>query len=113
MEEAVTGQVVVMRSKEGPSQSGSIGILDRLWDLWRIAMGRVAKSLRVPAIIRPTQFTDPVTGQRIEIDAGILSTRVTMNGRDYYFTRFGGSFAGAGTGCATNQSSCCKSDQVL
>lgn len=74
---------------------------------WQILAGRarawfggLANRLGVPGFVRPLEFYDEVTGQGIAIAPGPLFTRITLNGRDYYFRRFSGRFDGTGFGCA-------------
>ena len=54
----------------------------------------------IPAGIRSCNIKDEYTGQRIDIQSGVLSTRVSINGRDYYFDRFTGRHTGTGLGCS-------------
>ncbi len=70
---------------------------------WQIAAGRLrewvgslANRLRVPAIVRPTVIEDDLTKQTIVIEPGRLVTRISVDGRDYYFGRFSGRFDGVG-----------------
>ena len=65
----------------------------------RRSIGQFMKNLRVPGAINDTHITDPVTHQTIKISVGILFTRLTVDGRDYYFNRFTGKFDGTGMGC--------------
>ena len=44
-------------------------------------------------------YDDIVTGGVIEVKVGSLFTRLSVNGRDYYFDRITGRFAGTGQGC--------------
>jgi hypothetical protein len=62
--------------------------------------------LGVPGFIRNTVIDDPVTGQQIEIRVCALDTRLTIDGRDYYFGRFSGKLEGAGMGCVSRSSRC-------
>lgn len=74
------------------------------WDIWRdtfrMALCRLANYLGVPGAIANITIDDAVTGQHIEVQTGILFTRVSVNGRDYYFRRFSGEWDGTGMGCA-------------
>lgn len=70
---------------------------------WQIAAGRLremvgnlANRLRVPAFVRPIVIEDELTRQTIVIEPGHLVTRISVNGRDYYFGRFSGRFDGVG-----------------
>ena len=71
--------------------------------VWQVASGRLrewignlANRLRVPAIVRPAVIEDEVTRQTIVIEPGHLVTRISVDGRDYYFGRFSGRFDGVG-----------------
>ncbi len=74
------------------------------WLRWRDRMGRALgntlRRLRVPGAIRDVDIDDPVSGQRIQVSVGVLFTRLSVNGRDYYFRRVSGEFAGTGSGPA-------------
>ena len=76
--------------------------LDRI----RMALGRLASWLGIPGFIRDTVIDDPVTGQQIEIRVSLLSVRLSVDGRDYYFGRFSGKLEGAGMGCVSRPSHC-------
>jgi hypothetical protein len=62
-------------------------------------MAFMAEKLRLPGAIRDSMVEDEATGQRIEVRVGRLFTRISINGRDFYFDRFSGRFDGTGTGC--------------
>ncbi len=65
----------------------------------REAAGRLMTTLRAPGAIRDTEIDDTLTGQNIRIRVGHSFTRITINGRDYYFDRLSGRFDGTGCGC--------------
>ncbi len=79
---------------------------DICMDRVRMALGRLAGRLSIPGSIRDTVIDDPVTGQQIEIRVSLLSVRLSVNGRDYYFGRFSGKLEGAGMGCVSRPSRC-------
>jgi hypothetical protein len=56
-------------------------------------------NLRIPGAIANSTITDSVTHQTFSISVGALFTRITLDGRDYYFDRFSGKFNGTGSGC--------------
>lgn len=62
-------------------------------------LGYLAARFGLPGIVRPFELRDELTGQRITLKVGLLFTRLTVNGRDYYFRRFSGRFDGTGMGC--------------
>lgn len=75
---------------------------------WQIYRGRMREcvvraldGLGVPAALRSGNIKDNVTGDMIEIRAQGLFTRLTINGRDYYFDRLTGRFDGTGLGCGS------------
>jgi len=72
--------------------------LDRI----RLVLGHLAGRAGVPGFIRDTVIDDPVTGQQIEIRVYALDTRLTIDGRDYYFGRVSGRLEGAGMAYCTN-----------
>ena len=72
----------------------------------REAVGRLLGRVGAPGAIANATIADPVTGQEIEIRVGHLLTRVTVNGRDYYFDRLSGRYDGTGSGCASRPSGC-------
>ena len=52
--------------------------------------------LNCPGVVRDFTFHDHVTDQRLEIEVGLFLTRISINGRDYYFERLSGKFDGTG-----------------
>jgi hypothetical protein len=70
-----------------------------LRDRARVVVGRVLNRCRLPGVIRPIRYEDGVTGDIIEVRVRPLSTRLSVNGRDYYFDRLTGRFVGTGMGC--------------
>lgn len=70
---------------------------------WQVARGRLREHLgkllsraSIPGAIADASIDDPVSRQRIEVHVGALFTRLTVDGRDYYFDRLTGEFNGAG-----------------
>lgn len=72
-------------------------------DIWRSrvrsAVGRALNRAGVPGALVATTIEDELTGQRLDISVDPLFTRVSVNGRDYYFDRVTGRFDGTGSGC--------------
>ncbi len=66
----------------------------------RRLFGALLNSLRIPGTICDCQLVDPVTHQTLTIRVGILFSRITFNGRDYYFHRITGKYDGTGMGCS-------------
>ena len=81
-----------------PSTNGAT-IWQKLRGRARERLGYVAGRLGIPGTIRDLEYTDELTGQRITAKVGVLGTRLTVNGRDYYFSRFTGELVGGGHGC--------------
>lgn len=61
--------------------------------------GRLLQRLKIPGAVTDTIIEDGLTAQRIEVKVGVLFTRISVNGRDYYFDRVTGLFDGTGSGC--------------
>lgn len=74
--------------------------MDILKGRLRRLFGELLKSLRIPGPIQNCHIVDPVTNQTIEIRVGVLFSRISINGRDYYFHRLTGKYDGAGMGCS-------------
>lgn len=60
-------------------------------------IGRTANRIRIPGAVQSAEIHDNATGQHIEVVVGTLFTRLTVNGRDFYFNRFTGRFNGTGS----------------
>lgn len=74
------------------------------WDIARDRMRLAARTLlnrlNVPGALRSVQIDDELTGQQLDISVGASFTRITVNGRDYYFDRVTGRYDGSGMGCS-------------
>jgi hypothetical protein len=62
--------------------------------------GKILGRARLPGFIAPTTINDSYSRQKIEVSVGIICTRISINGRDYYFSRLSGKFEGTGSGCS-------------
>lgn len=73
-------------------------------DIWKgrakIWICRVLNRLGIPGAIQDADIDDPLTGNHIKVRVGVLFTKVSVNGRDYYFRRLSGRFDGTGAGCS-------------
>ena len=49
------------------------------------------------AFIKPFDYNDPETGDKIAISVSDFYTRLSVNDREYYFVRENGTFDGAAT----------------
>ena len=61
--------------------------------------GALLSAFRIPGAVRDVSLKDALTGQEVNIRVGTLFTRISINGRDYYFRRLTGKFDGTGMGC--------------
>lgn len=68
----------------------------RLRDWVRLWAGRALRGL--PGFVREIELEDEATGQHLSVRVSPFFTRISMNGRDFYFDRFTGRFDGTGTG---------------
>ena len=79
--------------------SGGASILSILWARCRFAAARLMHRSGLPGTIRPVVIMDALTGQQMTITVDPLFTRISVNGRDYFFNRISGRFDGTGMGC--------------
>lgn len=74
-----------------------------LWTIWkwraRILFDRILNRLGFPGTIQNAAIDDLVTGQKIRVSVGVLFTKISVDGRDYYFDRLSGRYDGSGSGC--------------
>lgn len=62
----------------------------------RELVGRWLVRVGVPGFVADVEIHDDVTGHTIGVQTGPLFTRVTVDGRDFYFRRLTGRYDGAG-----------------
>jgi len=62
-------------------------------------LGIALNYLSIPGPIADFVITDKLSDQKIEVKRGVLYTKLSVNGRDYYFDRLTGKFGGTGCGC--------------
>ena len=86
------------RESFAPTTSGASKTEIYLGRLKEFLCGLLYK-YRVPAFISDCEINDQFTGQQIVIKNWKQSTKITINGRDYYFDRITGRFTGTGIGC--------------
>lgn len=76
-----------------------------MWQIWRtelrILVHRLVNRIGMPGCIAEFDHEDALTGQHIQVRNGIFFTVLSVNGRDYYFRRFSGSFDGTGSCCCS------------
>jgi hypothetical protein len=56
--------------------------------------------LGAPGFIRDIEIQDEVSGHSISLHVGRLFTRLSVDGRDYFFPRLSGHLDGTGSGCS-------------
>ena len=78
----------------------SAGWFTRLRSTLRLQLGRAMLRGGCPGLIRSIEIRDSVTGQVLAVQVGALFTRLTVDGRDYWFSRFTGKLDGTGSGCS-------------
>jgi hypothetical protein len=78
--------------------SQDANFLQVLWGRLRLWLGRVAEWMGLPGVIQNSNIRDRLTGQNIRVRVGQLFTVLSVNGRDYFFSRFTGRFNGTGSG---------------
>jgi hypothetical protein len=54
---------------------------------------------RCPGVVAPVEIHDELSGTDLAITVGPLLTKISVNGRDFYFDRFSGRYDGTGSGC--------------
>lgn len=86
-------------ASDGAPLTRRVSHYGRLNTEFQILLCRLANWLGLPGAVADVVIDDPVTGQHVEVRRSIFFTRISINGRDYYFTRFGGKFDGTGSGC--------------
>ena len=86
-------------SEGRPGTSGA-NIWQRYRSLLKIFFCRRLNNLKIPGFVRSMEYKDELTGQYIRIEVQVLFTRISINGRDYYFRRLSGRFDGTGMGCS-------------
>lgn len=69
---------------------------DIIWGRLEALAGRFLQFLRVPGLVQPMKFVDPGTGTRVAVVTSPYFTKVSINGREYYFDRLTGRFDGTG-----------------
>lgn len=62
-------------------------------------LGKVLNYFGIPNPVADVVITDQLTGCMIEVKSRSLYTKLSVNGRDYYFDRLTGKFGGTGSGC--------------
>lgn len=82
-----------------PSSSNA-SVTDTIFSRIAEWFGRLFLKSKIPSAIADCSIKDELTGQWIDIRNGTLSTRISINGRDYYFDRFTGKYTGTGLGCS-------------
>ena len=81
-----------------PAESGATRI--QIWrsDL-RALVGKVLNRVGIAGAVRDCEIDDDVSGNKLQIHSSPRFTRISINGRDFYFDRLTGRFDGTGSGC--------------
>ena len=82
---------------ERPAQTGA-GAYERTKIRIREAAGRLLCRIGVPGVFQNGTIRDTVTGTKIDIQTGVFFTKLSVNGRDFYFCRWSGKYDGSGSG---------------
>jgi hypothetical protein len=59
-------------------------------------IGRLLDWLRAPGFIRPFEYDDPDTGEKVTLRTSPLFTILTVGPKEFYFYRASGKFDGTG-----------------
>lgn len=59
-------------------------------------LGKLLQKLGAPGFVRPIDYSDPVTGQRIKIRTSPLYTILSVDAKEFFFLRETGKFDGTG-----------------
>lgn len=59
-------------------------------------LGKILNYFHIPGFVKPTKIYDDLTETHLEVNLSGFFTRITVNGRDYYFHRLSGKFDGTG-----------------
>ena len=89
----------IARYREGMPTTSEASRMDVAMLRFRLTIGNLMNRLHLPGTVRPFTLDDPLANSTIEVAVGPLFTRLTVNGRDYYFDRISGRFSGTGQGC--------------
>ena len=65
----------------------------------RLRLGALLVRMKMPGLVRDVEISDGLTGHQLRIRNGPLFTKLTIDGRDFYFNRFTGELDGTGIGC--------------
>lgn len=58
--------------------------------------GRLMQWLRVPGLIKPFEYVDPDTGEKVELRTSPRYAILTIGSKEFYFQRASGKFDGTG-----------------
>lgn len=83
--------------KPVPATSGASWV-SRTWSRIMLLMGSCMNKMGFPGAIQNVCIYDSLSQQHVEVHVGVLFTKLTVNGRDYYFSRYSGKFNGTGSG---------------
>lgn len=80
----------------GTAVQSNASVLEIWRGRFRGLIGGLLGKLGVPGLIKPVAIEDQVSGIKLSIHTGSLFSRISINGRDFYFNRLSGRFDGTG-----------------
>lgn len=91
-------QIVRLPFIERARAAGGVATLLQIYrqrarNLFAKFLGRIG----APGAVKDMHIKDTLTGQEVAVHVGALFTRISVNGRDYYFDRITGRFDGTGS----------------
>lgn len=63
---------------------------------WKRIFGAMLSWLHVPGAIQSFEMKDAVSGRHIQVSISAFYTKLSIDGRDFYFHRYTGKFDGTG-----------------
>jgi hypothetical protein len=90
--------VIALPRQEAPAKDGA-STLQIYFGRIREWIGRLFNMLGAPGAVGPTEIVDQLTNRHIRITVGSLFTKISVDGRDYFFNRMSGRYDGSGSGC--------------
>ena len=99
------GKLIQFKRRQGPwSGCPPVGGATK-WQIWkgrvRASFGRLLCLIKFPGFVEDIDINDSVTGQQLTVSSSPYFTKISVNGRDYYFDRLTGKFDGTGMGCSS------------
>ncbi|KKN61937.1 hypothetical protein LCGC14_0517060 [marine sediment metagenome] len=99
------GKLIQFKRRQSPSSGHPLTNNATKWQIWRGrargSFGRLLCLIKFPGFVEDIDINDSVTGQQLTVSSSPYFTRISVNGRDYYFDRLTGKFDGTGMGCSS------------